>query len=109
MGSTENNMKKTAFRILAVTVVVILISASLASCANKLSGTYTSTEDSTTYKFSLFSDKMIYSIGGVVELECTYEIDQDKIYLTILGDRIEKTYSKQGSSIFIDGIEFVKE
>ena len=101
--------KTTALRILAAALMLTLLCGALASCANKLSGTYTSSEDpNTVYTFSLFGDKMVYSFGGI-EIESTYEIDVDKIYMAILGSRTEKTYSKEGSSIFIDGVEFTKE
>ena len=41
----------------------------------------------------------------------TYELDKKagKIYMTFLGDRVEKTFSMSGNSIFIDDVEYVKE
>ncbi len=101
-------MKKHLVKILALTLAALLLSALLVSC-DKLSGAYTA-EDGTTYKFSPLGDKvtMIYLS---IEIEGQYEIDEEngKIYLTILDDRQEYSYSKNGKTLVIDGVEYVKD
>ena len=103
-------MKKSVLRILAIMVVMVIVCTTFASCASKLSGTYVSTleDDSTAYTFSFFSDKLVMYYDGF-EIEGSYEIVEDKIYITIIGDRQEKSFSKEGKSIYIDGVEYVKE
>ncbi len=101
-------MKKHLVKILALTLATLLLSALLVSC-NKLSGSYTA-EDGTTYKFSPLSDKVIM-IYHSIDIEGQYEIDEEngKIYLTILGDRQEHSYSKNGKTLIIDGVEYIKD
>ncbi len=104
-------MKKYIVKTAVVVLVLILLTSCLASCS-KLHGAYTSQledEINTTYIFSMFSDKIIISYFDRVEVEGTYEIEDDKIYITVLGDRAEHTYSKEGGTIYIDGVAYVKE
>ncbi|NLW74074.1 MAG: hypothetical protein GX057_04150 [Clostridiales bacterium] len=104
-------MKRKLLKSTALLFAVILLCLCLASC-NKLSGTYTSVdkEVGTSYKFHFFSNKVtMYYLN--FPFDGTYELDKKagKIYMTFLGDRVEKTFSQSGKSIFIDGVEYVKE
>lgn len=105
-------MKRYILKAAGLLISLILLTACLTSC-NKLSGSYTSDTEGdvdTTYKFSLFSDKITMSYLGI-ELNGTYEIDEDngKIYITFVGDRQEYTYEKNGKTITIDGVVYNKE
>ena len=103
-------MKKYILKFVAVSLMLVILLCCFASCGNRLNGTYVCEDSSiyTTYKFSAFSDKLVMSIIGV-PLNGTYEIDGDKIYITIANDRQEYTYSKDGKTIYIDGVAYVKE
>ncbi len=101
-------MKKTVLKAIAMSFVLIILVSVLSAC-NKLGGTYES-KDGSSYKFSLFSDKVTWTYLGL-PVEGTYEIDEEngKIYITILGDRQEKTYVKDGKKIIIDDVEYIKK
>ncbi|MBQ9079979.1 MAG: hypothetical protein IJY27_02795 [Clostridia bacterium] len=103
-------MKKYIVKIVVLALVVTTLCCCFVSCGNKLGGTYIC-EDSAmyvSYKFSLFSDKLVMSVYDI-SFNGTYEIDDDKIYITIAEDRREHTYSKDGKTIYIDGKAYVKE
>ena len=102
-------MKNRILRIAALGAALIILVCCLTSC-NRISGTYVCEDDAvyTSYKFSLFSDKLVVSVIDV-PFTATYEIDGDKIYITIAGDRQEHTYAKSGNTIYIDGKAFVKQ
>ena len=102
-------MKKYIVRIVAVAVLVVMLACCLTSC-NSLNGTYVCQDGEmyTTYKFSAFSDKLVVSYISI-PFEGTYEIKGDKILITIFGESQEYSYSKDGSTIYIDGIAYVKE
>jgi hypothetical protein len=88
-------MKGKLLKSTALLFAVILLCLCLASC-NKLSGTYTSVDEEvgTSYKFHFFSNKVtMYYLN--FPFDGTYELD--------------KTFSKSGNTIFIDGVEYVKE
>ena len=83
-------MKKTV-RLLAVLMIVAMLSVSLASCSNTLSGKYSSTVDialykeTTTYEFGLFGSvtrtvvkEVIGSDPETTETKGKYEIAEDQ-------------------------------
>lgn len=102
-------MKNCALKAVTLVAALIILACCLTSC-NRLSGVYVSQEDFmyTTYEFSPFSDKMIVTIAGI-PISATYEIEEDKIYITMAGDREEHSFSKKGKTIYIDDKAFVKE
>lgn len=102
-------MKKYIIRIIAISVMVVVLACCLTSC-NSLNGTYVCQEGDmyTTYKFTAFSDKLVVSYISI-PFEGTYEINGDKILITIFGESQEYSYSKDGSTIYIDGVAYVKE
>lgn len=104
-------MKKYILRFIAVALVLVILSCCFVSCGDNPSGTYVSKNTIlyTAYKFSSFSDKLVWVLQGDIQLNGTYEIDGDKIYITIADDRQEHTYSKDGDTIYIDGVAYVKE
>lgn len=102
-------MKKSIVKAAALCVVLVILAGCLSSC-DRISGTYSCEDDViyTSYKFSLFSDKLVYT---VIEMQFngTYVIDGDKITITIAGDSQEYSYSKDGDTIYIDGKAYTKE
>lgn len=98
-------------RVLAVALICLMV-CSLAACATKLNGTYTSSEGLIKQSLTFEDDKVKGSILGM-EIEGTYEIKDGKIIISYgvgpLHYDQEKTFEKKGSSIFIDGVEYVKE
>lgn len=104
-------MKKYIVKAVALTVLVLMLACSLASCANSLGGTYVCADLGgvyTTYKFSRFGGELVVSYMGVPFVG-TYEINGDKILITIHGETDEHTYSKDGDIIYIDDVAYVKE
>lgn len=97
-------------RIFAAVLICVMV-CTFAACATKLNGAYTS-EGLIQQSLTFEDDKVKGSIFGV-DIEGTYEIEDDQIIFTYsigpLSYDMEKSFEKKGSSIFIDGVEFVKE
>lgn len=109
-------MKKISVRLLAVCLVVMLLGTMLASCGNKLSGTYENNTFNliTTYTFS--GDEFTRTMSGLdaddegLTVSGTYRIEKDMIYLTTSYGTVEElTFSKSGNTICIAEMEFVKK
>ena len=102
-------MKKYIVKIVALALLIVMLACCLMSC-NTLSGTYVCQEGEmyTTYKFSAFSDKLVVSYISI-PFEGTYEINGDKMLITIFGESQEHSFSKDGSTIYIDGVAYEKE
>lgn len=102
-------MKRSLIRGVALCAALIMLVCCLSACS-RISGTYSCDDDIiyTSYTFSLFSDKLVYT---VIEMQFngTYEINGDTITITIAGDSQEHSYSKEGSTIYIDGKAYTKE
>lgn len=99
-------MKKTV-KILALALVLVMMVGVFASCG-KPSGKYVNGA----FYFEFDGDNVKASIAGL-SIEGTYEIKDDKIYLTyeIAGVSITKdfSYAKDGDTITIAGVEYTKE
>lgn len=98
---------KTFVKVMAVTLVVIMLVSVLGACANKLSGTYESNlGTSLTFK----GDKITYKLGAF-EVEGTYEIDGDEIKLSLPNTPINGTFNfeKDGDTITIGVFSFTKK
>lgn len=105
-------MKKNIIKIAVLALAVVMLSMSLVSC-DKLSGTYSMTDKTgtTSYTFSLFSDKVVWNYVGY-EIEGTYAIEDGKITLSFIEGVWEndvRSFRKEGKSIFINDVEYVKE
>lgn len=104
-------MKKFFARFLAaVLMAVVLLSA--VACTKRLSGSYASSELlGTTYTFD--GDKVTVSSDLGIALTGTYEIEKDTITFSykVMSVTTSNTVSfeKKGSSIFLDGVEYVKQ
>ena len=104
--------KKIAKSLIAMSLVVVVLAATMVGCATKLNGKYTSDgliKQSFTFKED---DKVVISAFGI-DAEGTYKIEDGKITITysLLGLSYDwkKDFEKKGNSIFIDGTEFIKE
>ena len=105
-------MKKNIIKIAVLALAVVMLSMSLVSC-DKLGGTYTMTDNTgtTSYTFSLFSDKVVWDYVGY-EIEGTYKIEDGKITFSFIDgvwENDERSFRKEGKSIFINDVEYVKE
>ena len=100
---------KTSLAVLLVTVMIFLLCA----CSTTLSGTYTSTEGLTEQSFTFEKDNKVQVSAFGINIEGEYEIKDDEIIITYsilnLSYDFVKPFKKEGKSIYIDGIEFVKE
>ena len=104
---------KTVKKAAAALLVVCLLAGMLAGCAKTLNGTYVSTGS---LGGSLTFDKDDHVTGELfgITLDGEYEIKDDTITFKYsgplgLGATIDKSFSKDGSTILIDGTEFVKQ
>ncbi len=104
--------KNRIFKSILALVLVAAMMCAFAACAVKLSGTYTANDGLVKQSFTFEDDKVEVSAFGI-EIEGEYEIKDDKIIITYsigpLHYDMEKSFEKKGNSIFIDGVEFVKE
>ena len=118
-------MKKTIIRIVALSLVAIMVCVALASCGKTLSGTYSNKIDvfgvsstETVYKFSgkKVTIEVTAGVAGfesTVDFEGTYKIEDDKITFTFEGDGSEYSgtvpFEKTDDGIKIAGIEYKKQ
>lgn len=97
----------------ALILLIILLVSALTGCARKLNGTYTNGEGLIKQSFTFKEDNKVEVSAFGIDVEGEYFIDDDKITITYsllnLSYDWEKSFEKKGSSIFIDGTEFVKE
>ena len=106
-------MKKNLKRIVSLVLLAAMIMCVLTACATKLSGTYTNEEGLIKQSFTFKEDNKVDVSAFGVNIEGEYLIEDDTITITYslmnLSYDLEKPFEKKGASIFIDGIEFVKE
>jgi len=105
-------MKKNIIKIAVLALAIVMLSVSLVSCS-KLGGTYTMTDSTgtTSYTFSFWSDKVVWNYLGY-PIEGTYKIDGDKItfnFIEGVWENDERSFRKEGKSIFLNDVEYVKE
>ena len=98
----------------SVLLVAVLLAGLLSGCAVKeLKGTYKST-DSLGGTLTFKEDHKVTGELFGITLDGEYEIKDDTITFKYsgplgLGATIDKSFSKDGSTILIDGTEFVKQ
>ena len=106
-------MSKKCFQRVTLIVVVCLMLCGLTACATTLNGTYTSKDSLLEYQFTFMDDNKVKMSAFGVNIEGEYLIEDGEITITygILGLSYDwvKSFEKDGNSIFIDGVEFVKE
>lgn len=100
------------FKRMIALMLVCLILCGLTACSTTLKGTYTS-EGLIEQSFTFKDDNKVAVSAFGIDVEGEYEIKDGKIIITysLLGFSydMEKSFKKDGNSIFIDGTEFVKE
>jgi len=106
-------IKRKALKQIAALVLVFALALTFTACTTKLNGTYTSTEGLITQSFTFKDDNVVEVSAFGIEVEGEYLIEDGEITITysLLGLSYDwvKSFEKDGSSIFIDGTEFVKE
>lgn len=99
-------------RIITAMLLCVLV-CTLAACTIGLKGTYTSTEGLVEQSFTFKDDNKVEVSAFGIDIEGDYVIEDGEITITynLLGLKYDmvKSFERKGSSIFIDGTEFVKE
>ena len=106
-------MKRNLFKRVLTGLLAVLMVCALVSCNTKLNGTYTSTDGIVEQSFTFDKENNVKVSAFGVNIEGEYSIEGDEITITygIFGISYDmvKSFKKSGKSIFIDGVEFVKE
>lgn len=106
-------MKKNIKRIVSLLLMAAMLMCVLTACTTKLSGTYTNDEGLVKQSFTFKENNKVEVSAFGIYVEGEYLIEDDTITITYsllnLSYDWEKSFEKIGSSIFIDGTEFVKE
>lgn len=106
-------MKK-AIKVIAVIMVIATVACIFAGCGNTLKGTYKST-GAVGGTLTFDKDNKVTGEAFGVSIGGTYEIKDGSIIFSSsttflgIGGTITKSFEKKGSSIYIDGTEFVKQ
>ena len=105
--------KKVFVKGVMLALLICTIVLSLTACATKLSGTYTNEEGLVKQSFTFKEDNKVEVSAFGIDVEGEYLIEDNKITITYsllnLSYDWEKSFVKEGNSIFIDGTEFIKE
>ena len=106
-------MKKNLKRIVSLLLVTVFVICTLTACTTKLNGTYVNEEGLVKQSFTFKEDNKVEVSAFGIEVEGEYLIEDGSITITYsllnFSYDWEKSFKKEGSSIFIDGTEFVKE
>ena len=106
-------MKKKMKSMLSILCLSITIMCMLTACSTKLSGTYTNEDGLVKQSFTFKEDNKVEVSAFGIEVEGEYLIKNDTITITYsllnLSYDWEKSFRKDGDSIFIDGVEFTKD
>ncbi|MDR2752495.1 MAG: hypothetical protein LBC41_17715 [Clostridiales bacterium] len=101
-----------AKRLLAAILATCLL-LSVSACSEGLSGAYKSQGTLIPETVTFFKDKTLSLSAFGLNISGAFEVKSDKIAITyeVLGAKLtlEKSFSRSGDSVFIDGVEFVKE
>lgn len=104
--------KKTMKCGIAVLLLVALV-CTFTACTIGLNGTYTSTEGLIEQSFTFLEDNRVKVSAFGIDVEGEYVIEDGRIIITysVLGLSYDwdKSFERDGNSIFIDGTEFAKE
>lgn len=94
-------------------LLVCILVCTLTACTTTLKGTYTSKEGLIKQSFTFKEDNKVEVSAFGIDIEGEYVIEDGKITITYSWMNLSydwvKSFEKDGSSIFIDGVEFVKE
>lgn len=107
------NAKRAVKIVVAVALVCVMLGTMAACTAFGLKGTYTSVDGLVEQSFTFKEDNVVEVSAFGINVEGEYEIEDDTITIRYsllnLSYDMEKSFAKEGDSIFIDGVEFVKE
>lgn len=105
-------MKKGLKNVVAVLLVFVML-CSLTACSALLRGTYTAKDSIIEQSFTFMEDNRVEMTAFGINVEGDYKIEDGKLTITysVLGFSYDWVgdFEMKGSSIFIDGVEFVKE
>lgn len=105
-------MKKTAIKVIALTLVAVMACMFLASCGTRISGKYSAEALGTgaTMEFKGSKVTTTYKALGVevYSVEGEYEIKDDKITITYSGDDADKAKDYAGTFDFEKGDDYIK-
>ena len=100
-------------RIVSLLLLATMLMCMLTACTTKLNGTYANEEGLIKQSFTFKEDNKVEVSAFGINVEGEYLIEDNKITITYSLLNIsydwEKSFEKKGSSIFIDGREFIKE
>ena len=106
-------MEKKVLRRIAAMMLSCVMLCSMTACTTTLNGTYNNTEGLIDQSFTFQKDNRVEMSAFGIEIEGDYLIEDGVITISYdllgLNYTLEKSFEKDGSSIFIDGVEFVKE
>lgn len=106
-------MKKRTKRLVSLLCLLTIVLCMLTACSTNLSGTYTNKDGLVEQSFTFKEDNVVEVSAFGIEVEGEYHIEKDMITITYsllnLSYDWEKSFKKDGDSIFIDGVQFTKE
>ena len=102
-------VKNILHMLLAITLSICMLTA----CASQLKGTYTNNDELITQSFTFKENNMVEVSAFGISIEGEYHIENGTITITyhLLNFSYDwkKSFEKKGNSIYVDGIEFIKE
>ncbi len=106
-------MMKKFKRIVSLLLIIAMLACLLTACATKLNGTYVNEEGLIKQSFTFKEDNKVEVSAFGINIEGEYEIEDNTITITYsilnIDYDMEKSFVKKGNSIFIDGVEYIKE
>lgn len=109
-------MKKTAMRVGAMLLLVLIIGCALVSCGSSLRGTYENNTFGLVTVYTFSGDNYTMKMSGLAQLESgvseegTFSVEGDKItFYPKSGVQKTMTYSLDGKTLTIGSLEFTKQ
>lgn len=106
-------MKRRYLKSIVAVLLICAMVCTLTACTTTLKGTYTTKDSLIEQSFTFMEDNKVKVSAFGIDVEGEYLIEDGEITITysLLGLSYDwvKSFEKDGSSIFIDGTEFVKE
>ena len=106
-------MRSRSLKYAAAVLLICVMLFSFTACTVTLNGTYTNKSGLVEQSFIFKDDNRVALSAFGLEIEGDYVIEDGEITITysLLGLHYDwvKSFDKKGDSIFVDGLEFVKE
>lgn len=106
-------MCKRNVKVVVALLLICIMSLMVSSCVMNLNGTYTNDDGIVKQSFTFKEDNQVAVSAFGIDITGEYLIEDDTITITYsllsLSYDWEKPFEKKGDSIFIDGVEFIKE